>query len=115
MKQRSVLNSAHPHIYVYDDLTFVRGRMRALLRDEPGVTRVGTVNGKLLVTCKADGADKSSKTETTHVIDTPEDLINKMGWTWSRLDFHDLAADLLRDQECEGFEPEDSQTAKQNH
>ena len=39
--------------------------------------------------------------EITHVIDTPEDQMKKMGWTWNRLDMHDLACDLLRETQVE--------------
>ena len=95
MKNRSLLNNKKSkdlkegeyNIYLNEDLTNLRMRMKTALEKEAGVSDVWTMNGNIRLTYKHNG--KTSKLQ----IDTPEDLIKKLGWNFSRLEFLGLTGD----------------------
>ena len=74
-------------IYVNDDMTHLKTTMRKILMKQPGVIRVGSINGKLLFTYKIN-----NKEETTSIQD-PMDLVKKLGWSLEKLQALGLCMD----------------------
>ena len=70
---------AENKIYINDDLTHLKTSMRKALWDHPDVVRVGTSNGKILFTYKKEGS------EQTISIESPADLVKKLGWSLEKL------------------------------
>ena len=86
-KKMKDLKEGEYNIYINEDLTPLRNRMKHILMKQEGVSDLWTNQGKINFTYKMNG--KVEKVQ----IDTPEDLIMKMGWTFGRLDLLRLTAD----------------------
>lgn len=105
MKQRKRLgavNDPQSHysndyssIFLNDDLTSLRSKMRYILSREEGIERVNSINGKLLCTKLVNGKNVVTS------IDTPADLMRKMNWQYQRLEDEGLVASV--DQELLGY------------
>ena len=89
LKQRKNLRNEtnegyNPDIYINDDLTHLKNSMRKALWEHPDVSRVGTINGKLLFTYKVEGH------EETVSVESPSDLVHKLGYSMEQLHAYGL-------------------------
>ena len=66
------------NIYVNDDLTNLRMKMKNVLVEDPEVKNVSTKNGKILCTVV--------DTDQQVVIDSVEDLMKKLGWSFKSVE-----------------------------
>ena len=84
-----------PNIYLNDDLTSLRSKMRYILSKESDMEHVNTINGRLLCTKKVNGKD------IVITIDTPADLMRKLRWEYQRLEYEGLVTSV--DDELLGY------------
>ena len=70
-------------VYVNEDLTPLRAKMSRVLRNDPAIKKVWTIEGRIFCVINEDGR------ETKKTIETPDDLF-KLGWTEERMAELDL-------------------------
>ena len=75
-------------VYINDDLTALRSKMRYILSKEKDIAHVNAVNGKLLCTKLVN------EKNVVITIDTPADLMLKMNWDYQRLEFEGLVTSV---------------------
>ena len=80
-KKPELLREGEFNILITDDLTHTRASIRKALLETPGTVRVNTINGKLLYTYKGNDDDNA----VTVSIDSPLDLMHKLGWPMEKL------------------------------
>ena len=86
-KKVEELREGEFNIFITDDLTQTRALIRQILKDLPDTVRVNTINGKILYTYKDNGQEK------TIAIDSPIDLVRKLGWSLCKLKSLGLCVD----------------------
>ena len=109
MKNRKYLGNRKAHqlkdgeynIYVNEDLTPLRNKIKRILEKEHDISEVWTHDGKIMCMQTINGKPYKRR------IDTPEDLIRELGWSFSRLDLLGLTVDSSPfEAPYDGFEEE---------
>ena len=85
-KKSKDLKDGEHNVYINEDLTPLRMRMKNALERE-GVSDLWTMNGNIRFMYKLHGRP------TKIQVETPEDLITKLGWNFSRLNLLRLTGD----------------------
>ena len=78
MKAKRIPKAKRDKVYIDEDLTPLRAKMFHAMRNDPSVSAVWTIDGRLHCRVTLDG--KELKT----VVDTPEDLFH-LGWSQDKL------------------------------
>ena len=76
-------NDKRRGVYVNEDLTPLRAKMSRVLRNDPAIKKVWTIDGRIFCVITEDGR------EAKKTIETPDDLF-KLGWTEERMAELDL-------------------------
>ena len=71
-------NDKRRGVYVNEDLTPLRAKLSKVLRSDPAIKKVWSIDGRIFCVINEDGR------ETKKTIETPDDLF-KLGWTEERV------------------------------